>query len=53
MYPNQVKRAKHSKMVLIIHRLQNKAACPEAFCFQQSKFGIHSRSSKPHLISAI
>lgn len=35
VYPNQVKRAKHSEMVLIIHRLQNKAVCPEAFSFQQ------------------
>lgn len=31
--PNQMKRAKRSEMVLIIQRLQNKAACPEAFSF--------------------
>lgn len=45
--PNQMGRAKHSEMVLIIQRLQNKAARPVAFSFQQSKFGIHLTSSSP------
>lgn len=42
---NQVTRATHSETVLIIQRLRDKAACPEAFGFQQSKFGIHTISS--------
>lgn len=45
----QTKRKEQSiqEMVLIIQRLQNKAACPEAFSLQQSKFGIQLISSSP------